>query len=430
MADLLYLCHRIPYPPNKGDKIRSWHILEHLAARHRVHLGCFVDDPHDWRYVDRLREICADAHFARLSPRLARLRSLAGLLDGRPLTLAYYRDRGLARWIARVLAEARPEGIVAFSSAMAQFVMPGAGGAAAARRVIDFVDVDSEKWRAYAEKRRGLDRWIYAREARTLLAYERRVAAAFDASLFVSEAEAALFRRLAPETAARVGHMGNGVDCDYFSPAREYENPYWDEAGPVAVFTGAMDYWANVDAVCWFAETVFPLVQARVPGARFFIVGARPAPEVRRLGERDAAVVVTGRVPDVRPYLAHAAAVVAPLRIARGIQNKVLEAMAMAKATVATPEAAEGIAAEPEREILIADSSELFAEKLCRLFEEGDTGGVGERARARVAGSYGWAASLARLDEILEGAPASCDNDAQTGAQTAPPATGLGGARG
>ena len=423
MADLLYLCHRIPYPPNKGDKIRSWHMLQHLAARHRVHLGCFVDDPHDWRYADRLREICVDTHFVRLSPGLARLRSLAGLLDGRPLTLAYYRDRGLARWIARVLAETRPGGIVAFSSAMAQFVMPPPEATRdAPRRVIDFVDVDSEKWRAYAEKRRGLDRWIYGREARTLLAYERRIAAAFDASLFVSDAEAALFRRLAPETAARVGHMANGVDCDYFSPERAYEDPYWDEAGPVVVFTGAMDYWANVDAVRWFAEAVFPLVRARVPGARFFIVGAKPTPEVRHLAAHDDAIVITGRVPDVRPYLAHAAAVVAPLRIASGIQNKVLEAMAMAKATLATPEAVEGIAAEPEREILVADTPESFSRKLCSLLADGDLGGLGARARARVAETHGWAVNLARLDEILEGPPRSCDNKASD----APAATGMG----
>ncbi len=314
---------------------------------------------------------------------------------------------------------------------MAQFVMPSpdatrsAAAGEGSRRVIDFVDVDSEKWRAYAEKRRGLDRWIYAREAKTLLAYERRVAAAFDASLFVSEAEAALFRRLAPETAARVGHMANGVDCDYFSPERAYEDPYWDGTGPVAVFTGAMDYWANVDAVRWFAEEVFPLVRARVPEARFFIVGARPAPEVRRLGERDEAIVVTGRVPDVRPYLAHAAAVVAPLRIARGIQNKVLEAMAMAKATLATPEAVEGIAAAPDREILVADTPELFSQKLYSLLTDGDPESLGARARERVAAAYGWAANLARLDEILEGPPRSCDNKTSD----APPAAGMGGSR-
>jgi len=408
--DLLYLCHRIPYPPDKGDKIRSWHILERLAGRYRVHLGCFVDDPDDWRHVETLRVLCADTCFARLAPRWARLRSLVGLLDGRPLTLPYYRSQALETWVADLCARVRPRRIVVFSSAMAQFVMPPASEETpTVRRVIDFVDVDSEKWRAYAEKRRGLDRWIYAREGRRLLAYERRVAAAFDASLFVSEAEAALFRRLAPEVASKVGYMSNGVDCAYFSPDRAYENPYEDRDGPVLVFTGAMDYWANVDAVTWFADAVLPLVRVRHPKVWFYIVGARPAPEVRRLAGRDR-IAVTGRVDDVRPYLAHAHVAVAPLRIARGVQNKVLEAMAMAKAVVATSAAVEGILVESGKHLKIADNEENFSEKLHSLLTGDDRESLGIRARQQVIAAHAWTASLNRLDEVLEASRHPCDN--------------------
>ena len=397
MEHLLFLAHRIPYPPNKGDKIRSYHLLKHLSERYRVHLGTFIDDPDDWQHVDRVKELCGATHFARLDPRTARLRSLTGLATNQPLTLCYYRDAGMQAWVARVQRELPIRRVLVFSSAMAQY----AAQTGQARRIVDFVDIDSDKWRQYAEKKPWPMSWLYRREGRQLLRYERQVAQNFDASLFVSQAEAELFRELAPESAHKTRHFNNGVDAGYFSPAHDHPSPYPADEAPI-VFTGAMDYWPNVDAVQWFAQEVLPAVLAQHAAARFYIVGARPAAAVRALAEL-AGVRVTGAVADVRPYLAHARLAVAPLRIARGIQNKVLEAMAMAKPVVASAQALEGIAASVGAEVLLARNGAEFVDSVLSLLQQPrDT--MGEAARARVLADYTWERNLGIVDELLEAA--------------------------
>ena len=391
----------MPYPPNKGDKIRSYHLLKHLAQRYRVHLGTFIDDADDWQHVDTVRQLCGETHFASLNPGLAKLRSLRALAMNRPLTLDYYRDAGLQAWAATVMREQPIKRVLVFSSAMAQYAIQ----ARQARRVIDFVDIDSDKWSQYAEKKLWPMSWIYRREGRQLLRYERQVAQDFDASLFVSEAEAALFKQLAPESAGKVGFFSNGVDTDYFSPNHPYHNPYAaDEA--VMVFTGAMDYWPNIDAVQWFAQEILPLVRAGNPAACFYIVGSRPTEQVHALAKLPG-VRVTGTVPDVRPYIAHAGVSVAPLRIARGIQNKVLEAMSMAKSVVVSPQALEGIEAEPGRELMLAADAAQFVSVLSALLAQPNDM-LGHAARKQVEARYGWASNLARVDSLLDSAlPAS-----------------------
>lgn len=396
MEHLLYLVHRIPYPPNKGDKIRSYHLLKYLSTRYHVHLGTFIDDPDDWQYVDTVKALCASSHFAALNPRTARIKSLTGLLNGRPLSLDYYRDQGLGAWVKSTLSQHPVERILVFSSAMAQYAMQ----AEKTRRVIDFVDIDSDKWRQYAENKAWPMSWVYSRESRELLRYEREVAATFHASLFVSQAEADLFRKLAPEVANKVGHFCNGVDTDYFSPDRHYPNPYADNTRAI-VFTGAMDYWPNVDAVEWFAREMLPSILLAHPEAVFYIVGARPTPQVAALAQLPS-VKVTGAVPDIRPYVAHASVAVAPLRIARGIQNKVLEAMAMAKTTVVSPDALEGIAAEPGRDLLLAKSAEEFTSVVNNVLS-GSQQELCTAARARVITGYGWESHLNNVQQLLNG---------------------------
>lgn len=397
MSDLLFLAHRIPYPPNKGDKIRSWNFLRHLAQRHRVHLGCFIDDPADHEHEAALRAICGECCFVDLNSRRNRLLSARGLLTGAPLTLPYYASRRLGAWTRDIVGRFRPARIFFFSSAMAQF---DPQTPYAARRVIDFVDVDSQKWTEYADKQRWPLSWIYAREGRTLLRFERETARRMDASLFVSAAETRLFATLAPESTGKLHAVNNGVDTDYFSPERAYANPFPSGQRPL-VFTGAMDYWPNIDAVDFFAKAVLPAVRESIADATFWIVGSNPAKTVLDLAGLPG-VTVTGRVPDVRPYLAHAAAVVAPLRIARGIQNKVLEAMAMAKTVVATPQAAEGIEGVPGRDYLVgAAPAELRA--LITQALQTDSPNLGTQARSYVLATYHWQKSLYKLDVILDG---------------------------
>jgi polysaccharide biosynthesis protein PslH len=396
MEGLLFLAHRIPFPPNKGDKIRSFHLLRHLSARYEIHLGAFVDDPDDWQYRDALKPYCASIRLLPLNPRRAKLASLTGLLTGDALTLPYYRSRALKRWAAELAASGRVTRGLAFSSAMAQFMPPGL-----AHRVLDMVDVDSDKWTQYAPTQRWPLSWVYAREGRKLAEWEAQVAQNFDATLLVSQAEAALLQQRAPQARHKIGAFENGVDADYFSPARDYPNPYPSDVQGI-VFTGAMDYWPNIDAVTWFAERIFPAVRDAVPNAQFTIVGSRPGEAVGALA-RQPGVVVTGSVPDVRPYLAHAACAVAPLRIARGVQNKVLEAMAMARPVVATPQAAEGIRAEAGRDYILAQGEADFAHAVVARLQSPASAAP---ARACILAHYDWARNLAAIDPLFERSPA------------------------
>ncbi len=394
-SPILYLVHRIPYPPNKGDKVRSFNILRQLAQRHRVFLGTFVDHPDDRAHVAKLREWCEDVFAVELNPTSQRIASLPALLSGEALSIPYYRNKRLARWVRATVAREAITQAVAFSGPMAQYLQP----LGLERAIVDFCDVDSAKWSQYAADRPWPLSSLYRREGARLLAFERTAANLADCSLFVTDAEADLFRRAAPEVAAKVRVMQNGVDAAYFAPAQGFDSPY-PAGGAVLLFTGAMDYWPNIDAVTWFAKTILPLVRARIGDARFWIVGMNPAPAVLELAGEG--VTVTGTVPDVRPYLAHADVVVAPLRIARGIQNKVLEAMAMARPVVLSAAPAAGLVARDGRECVVAEGHDAFAEGVVRLLADaGWRQTMGAAARDCVLSNYSWQAHLGLLDQLL-----------------------------
>ena len=392
---ILYLVHRLPYPPNKGDKVRSYHLLKHLAARHEVHLGSFIDDPEDEQHVPRVRELCADLHVARLSPRRAKLWSLRGLLTGEALSLPYYRDAGLQAWVNAALAREYFDAVVVFSGVMAQYVR-------GQPMWVDFVDVDSAKWRDYAPDHVWPLSWLYRREFTRLLAYEQAVASEARCSFFVTEHEVALFRQLSPAHALRLAALGNGVDADFFAPDPQRPTPFRADEIPL-VFTGAMDYWPNVDAVSWFVSEMLPALRQRFPALRFHIVGRSPTPAVLALASE--AVHVTGTVPDVRPYLQHAAAVVAPLRLARGLQNKVLEAMAMARPVVAAPACVQAITPTPQAGLQPADVVRDYVARLTNLLAAPQSADLaGQAAREFVQREFSWTAHLARFDTHLENA--------------------------
>jgi sugar transferase (PEP-CTERM/EpsH1 system associated) len=392
---LLLLVHRIPYPPNKGDKIRSYHLLQHLRKTHIVHLGTFVDDENDVQHIETVKKWCGDAYFSILRPNFAKLASLTALLKNRALSLDYYRSPSMQTWVDNTIKKYSITKVMVFSSAMAQFVenMPNM------LRVIDFVDIDSDKWEQYSAKKSWPMSCLYRREARTLLAYEKKLASQFDASYFVSQAESDLFKQLASESAKKIGYFNNGVDTDYFCPKTSYENPYSTSA-KVIVFTGAMDYWPNIDAVEWFANEIFPALRVQHPDAVFCIVGARPSEQVLLLAQLSG-VRVTGTVPDVRPFIAHAHAAVAPLRIARGIQNKVLEAMAMQKTVVVSEQALEGIDAIPGEGLLLAKDAEGFKKILSELLKENLPRDV-SIARHLVETKYNWNHNLSVLNPMFE----------------------------
>jgi polysaccharide biosynthesis protein PslH len=389
VANLLFLTHRLPYPPNKGDKVRSYHLLRHLASRHRVFLGTFVDDPDDEQHLPTVQALCADMHAARLHPKRARIGSLTGLLRNEPLTLSYYRDDGLARWVDALQAQHALDAVLVFSSSMAQYVTQFAGP-----RLIDFVDVDSAKWTDYAPAHRWPLSWLYRREGLQLLAYEREVAAHAQQSFFSTEKETEMFRGLAPESASTVSALCNGVDADFFQADAQRASPFAQGEIPI-VFTGAMDYWPNVDAVTWFAKDMLPTLRQQWPQAKFSIVGRSPTAAVRAL------------VADVRPYLQHAAVVVAPLRLARGIQNKILEAMAMARPVVAASTCVQAIDARDGEHLLAADEAGDYVKAVSELLRQpARAAAIGAAGRACVLSGYDWDARLSSIDHFLDVAAA------------------------
>lgn len=394
MGDILFLAHRSPFPPDRGDKIRAFNVLKYLAARKRVHLLAFADDPRDLKQSKGLVSLTASRSIIWRSK--SRPKALIeALAQRKAASLTAFDNRVMHDAVADILARRSIDTIYVFSSQMAQYVP----AKTRARVVMDFCDMDSLKFADYARGSRGPMRWLMQREANLLFQFERQVARRVDASLFVSEAEAALFRTRTG--AANVQVVENGIDTDFFDPAASFR--HIDTTGRLIAFTGQMDYRPNVEAVTWFAETVLPHIRLAHPDAVFAIVGRNPTDAVKALAKQDG-VKVTGEVADVRPWLDAAACVVAPLKIARGIQNKVLEAMAMERPVVASNAAAEGI--DHDGTILSGDSVAEVADAVNGLLADpAAAAAMGRRARARVKARYGWDARLAALDSLI--APAS-----------------------
>lgn len=386
---LLYVAHRVPYPPNRGDKIATYHQIRHLARKHEVAVACLAENRDDLANVKDLSPLVSSVDAVLLSPRRARIRSLFGLASGASLTVAYFNEPELHRRVAAQMATRRFDAVIVYSSGVAQFVeryldVP---------RIMYFGDLDSLKWEQYASMSLPPMKWVYQREYRRLLEYERRLATRFSHSVVHTQRELDDFQRLIP--GAPVSCVGNGVDLGYFQPmdAPKKTNSL--------IFTGVMDYFPNVEAVNWFCEEVLPLIRLEIPDVSFVICGARPNAVVRRLGKLPG-VVVTGRVADVRPYLAQARVCVVPLRIARGIQNKLLEAMAMGLPIVSTTAAYLGVEATGGRDLLIADEPAPFADAVVFLFkDEKLRREMGRSARELIEKNYTWDAQLSRLDLVL-----------------------------
>lgn len=393
MGELMFLAHRIPFPPDRGDRIRSFHMLRHLAALKPVHLLGFVDSEEDRKAAKELLPMLASLHIEVRSKSKARA-GLEALMLGEPVSVAAFGSRRIMRMVDQLLVERPIDTILAYSGQMAQFVPDDRAGR---RFIMDFVDVDSEKFAAYGATEGGPMGWVHRREARLLAEYENSVARWADVSLFVSEAEASLFRQRAGLSSTHVRALNNGIDTAFFDPSGF---PRVEGAEPMLVFTGQMDYRPNVDAVDYFARRTFPAIRAKHPSTLFAIVGRDPTPAVRELAKLKN-VIVTGSVPDVRPWLAAASVVVAPLDIARGIQNKVLEAMSMARPVVASPAAFEGIDAVPGEHLQVAHGYDMANAVLHLLTHPEDGEVLGRAAREHVIARYDWEAQLRGLDSLI-----------------------------
>lgn len=315
----------------------------------------------------------------------------------------------MAGYVAKVLATRPISAIYVFSGQMGQYVPDTFDG----RLVLDLVDVDSAKFEAYARRRSSLTAWIEMREAKLLAAEEARLAERAAVTLLVSPAEVQLFRsRLSAGHPADVRALGNGIDCIAYDPAMVApEQRMLACAGPRLIFTGQMDYMPNVDAARRVLDRVLPAIRAVRPDATFHVVGRNPPPELReRHGENGCHI--WGWVDDIRPWLAAATHALIPLEIARGVQNKVLEAMAMALPVVVSGEAAMGIPARDSEHFSVADSDEALAQAVLALLDEpARARALGLAARSFVLDHASWEAALASLAGIVAG-PGGAQRDA------------------
>ena len=405
MGETLFLAHRVPFPPDRGDKIRSYHVLRALARLGPVHVGTFDDAS---GYGDQFLSGIAQSHYLVPQRRHDMLAAVRAMAKGQPISLTAFAHAGLQEWVDQLLHYRPIDAIYVFSGQMAQYVSPHFPG----RTVLDLCDVDSAKFEAYGESGSGPKAWVHAREGRLLAAAEERFARAADTTLLISEHEANLFRtRLTSPGQVDIKVMRNGIDAQFFAPEAVAPQPTLFGPGPNIVFTGQMDYAPNVSAVERMVQRILPGIRETRARAEFHIVGRAPTPGVKALGRQDG-VTVWGQVPDVRPFLAEADIVAAPLTIARGIQNKVLEAMAMARPVLLSPEAATGIDAEDGVHFAVAEGDRMMVGRALSLIEDrARAKAMGDAARAFVLAEQSWSAMLGGLGGLLR-------PSAETGAST------------
>jgi sugar transferase (PEP-CTERM/EpsH1 system associated) len=390
--NILYLCHRVPYPPNKGEKIRAFHQLEALGREHQVDLFTLTDETADPGDHKELERHCRQVVVARLNRRTARLCTLPYLLTQTPLTIPYFHSAELFKRVQEAILLRPYDRIFVYCSAMFQYV----------KRlkhipiIADLVDVDSDKWKQYAERISSPARWIYRREAARLREYEAKVCSRADCVLVTTAHEAELLRGISSDVNVQV--IGNGVDAEFFQPPAGGG----DRSQPTIVFTGEMSYFPNEEAVAFFAASVLPLVRSSIPDARFLIVGRNPTPKVKRLGLLPG-VEVTGYVSDVRDYLAKSRVAVAPFTIAAGIQNKVLEALAYELPVVATRKILQGLSHPVAEMVRTGETPEELSASVVELLKDPAAARkIGSEGRRRVAAEYSWERSGERLLTLVE----------------------------
>ena len=412
--NILFLAHRIPYPPDKGDKIRSFNLIKFLSTRHNVFLATTLDEESDADYTNLLKEFCSKV-FAVYFPKQIKL--VQNFFSRSPFSVANFYDARIQEFVDKTLREEKIEAIICYCSSMAEYVFQSSvlkdKESFSPKLIMDYVDLDSDKWRQYAQYTKFPKNLIYKTEHKRLLKYEIKINQRFDHSVFVSSREVEAFEKVYSHLRP-TDVVSNGIDCDYFFPisllsgkniqdfGEDFQDTFWGfSQQPKLVFTGFMDYFANEDGVLWFCENIFPSVQKAIPDVQFYIVGNKPTNKIWSLSEIDG-VTVTGYVHDIRPYYWMADVCVIPLRIARGLQNKVIESMATGNAVVATSNASDGILCHPGEDILIADDPTNFADAIIRLLgDKKQRMNMSIKAYGNVKANYTWEENLVRFEEIL-----------------------------
>ena len=386
--NIIFLCQRVPYPPDRGDRITTYNVIRMLKEIGKVRIGCFVEKERDKKSVTYLNSMGYEVFAQKLSPSLKKLAVLRFLPTKNPLTLPYFYSRKLKQKVDEWI-KGGCDLCMCYSSSMGQYVLYKDGFT----KIMQFAELDSDKWLQLSNQSGFPGSYINGREAKLLLEYEKKIARDFDLSLVVSDVEKKIFMERIPDVEPLV--VENGVDFDYFCPNTSIKK---EEA---IVFTGVMNYPPNVMGVIKFVNEVWPEIRKYNSRVKFYIVGSDPVKSIRSLNGKDG-IIVTGRVPDTRPYMDKSLIAVAPLWVARGIQNKVLEAMSMALPVVSTTQAYLGINAEPGKNILIADDPKKFAETVINLLEDKSKAKeIGLLARKHVVAYYDWNKILSKLKGFI-----------------------------
>jgi len=394
---ILFLAHRLPYPPNKGDKIRSFAELKAMCARHAVDLYCFYDDTADAACLSDLNQFCENHYVEKLSPVKSRMNALAALVSGRAFSVGYYHSAEMQRRVDAALESRHYDLIFAFSSPMAQYVEH-----TTVPKIMDLVDVDSDKWDQYSQRAFAPVAQLWRCEAKRLADYEKKIAEAFALTLVCTEPEAQVLRRKTGTRSASVQVLHNMIDLDYFNPDVVEVPAEIRQLQPYVLFTGSMDYFPNVDAAEYAYREVLPHLRKDVPAMKLVIAGRNPARRLLKLAD-DPAVHVTGAVPDIRPYLRGACAAVMPMRIARGVQNKVIEAVAMRLPVATTSMTAAALPESISQYLLVEDDPAQLATKLNAMLADLPQEKL-QQARQALAHEYGSAIFHERLENMLTSA--------------------------
>ena len=387
---ILYVCHRFPFPPRRGGKIRPFNMIRHLSRQHEVHVASLARSPQEAREGEGLRDYCARYDMGVVNAPMQVARMLARLPTLAPSSLGYVYSSGLARSVRTALSQEAFDLVFVHCSSVAQYVEHVEG----IPKILDFGDMDSQKWLEYARYKPFPLSLGYALEGYKLEREERRVARRFDFCTATTRAEWETLEGY--RTGVPSDWFPNGVDAEYFAPSGEAYDP------DTIAFVGRMDYYPNQECMFDFCANTLPLVKARRPAVKLAIVGADPSPAVRRLGEIPG-VTVTGSVPDVRPFVRGAALMVAPLNIARGTQNKILEAMAMGVPVVTSRVAAGGVDAQGGEHLLVAATPAEYAAAIERIASDpAERGRLAAAGRARMLSHHAWDRSMRRLDAIID----------------------------
>jgi sugar transferase (PEP-CTERM/EpsH1 system associated) len=402
---ILYVCHRFPYPPKRGGKIRPFNMIRHLSARHEVTVASLARSADEAREGAGLARHCSAYEMGRVDDRVQALRMVARLPTPTPSSFGFFHSPDLARRVRRLLAAQRFDLIFVHCSSAAQYVAHVRN----VPKVLDFGDMDSQKWLEYARYKPFPLSFGYWLEGRKLERTERRLAARFDLCTATTRAEWETLNGYG--TGVPTDWFPNGVDASYFTP----------DGGPfdrdLISFVGRMDYYPNQQCMLEFCRTTLPLIRAQRPAVKLLIVGADPSPEIRRLASVPG-VSVTGSVPDVRPFVRRSALMVAPLRIARGTQNKLLEAMAMGVPVVTSPAAAGGVDALDQKHFLVASTPKEVCRAVLRVLEDpGERERLARAGRARMLSHHDWNRSMQRLDRILERCVSTAHDSVEASAQ-------------